>query len=130
MRIRSGRILRKSQERLRTLLDINNAIVTKLTREELFTAIAEVLARVIKFDRIALSIYDPQSDVLRIVTYAGSYRRDDYTPLGRVLDLNDSPAGWAFLHQKPLVRSDLEVERRTSSEERAYGHGFRFFPLI
>ncbi|HSE89129.1 MAG TPA: sigma 54-interacting transcriptional regulator [Candidatus Binatia bacterium] len=117
--------LRKSQERLRTLLDINNAIVTKLTREELFTAISEVLVRVIKFDRLALSIYDPEADVLRIVTYAGPYHRDDYTPIGRVLDLNDSPAGRAFLNQKPLLRRDLEAERQTSSEERAYGHGFR-----
>lgn len=117
--------LRKSQERLQTLLDINNAIVTKLTREELFTAIAEVLGRVIKFDRLTLSMYDAESDILRIVTYAGPYRRDDYTPIGRVLDLNDSPAGWAFLNQKPLLRRDLEVERQTSSDERAYGHGFR-----
>jgi formate hydrogenlyase transcriptional activator len=117
--------LRQSQERLRTLLDINNAIVTKLTREELFTAISEVLARVIKFDRLALAMYDPESDVLRLVTYAGPYHRDDYTPIGRVLDLNDSPAGRAFLNQKPVLRRDLETERQTSSEQRAYGHGFK-----
>jgi formate hydrogenlyase transcriptional activator len=120
-----GDALRRSQERLRTLLDINNAIVSKLTREELFTAISEVLARMIKFDRLALSMYDPESDVLRIVTYAGPYRREDYTPIGRELDLNDSPAGRAFLSQKPVLRRDLESERETSSEERAYGHGFR-----
>jgi formate hydrogenlyase transcriptional activator len=124
-RKKADEALRKSQERLRTLLDINNAIVTKLTREELFTAISEVLGRVIQFDRLALSIYDPEANVLRIVTYAGPYRRDDYTPIGRVLDLNDSPAGRAFLNQKPLLRSNLESERQTSSEERAYGHGFR-----
>ena len=121
----AGDALRKSQEHLRTLLDITNAIVTKLTREELFTAISEVLARVIKFDRLALAIYDSESDVLRLVTYAGPYRRDDYTPIGRVLDLNDSPAGRAFVNQKPVLRRDLELERQTSSEERAYGHGFR-----
>jgi formate hydrogenlyase transcriptional activator len=121
----AGDALSKSQERLRTLLDINNAIVTKLTREELFTAISEVLARVIKFDRLALSMYDPESDVLRLVTYVGPYRRNDYSPIGRVLDLDDSPAGRAFLNQKPVLRRDLESERQTSSEERAYGHGFR-----
>ena len=121
----AGDTLRKSQERLRMLLDINNAIVTKLTRDELFTAISQVLARVIKFDRLALSMYDAESAVLRIVTYAGPYQRDDYTPVGRVLDLNDSPAGRAFLNQKPVLRGDLESERQTSSEERAYGHGFR-----
>ena len=121
----TGDALSKSQERLRTLLDINNAIVSKLTREELFTAIAEVLARVIQFDRLALAMHDPEFDVLRLVTYAGPYRREDYTPVGRVLDLNDSPAGRAFLSQKPVLRRDLESERQTSSEQRAYGHGFR-----
>ena len=30
----------------------------------------------------------------------------------------------AFLNQKPVLRRDLESERQTSSEERAYGHGF------
>ena len=125
--------LRSSQERLRTLLDINNAIVTKLSRDDLFAAISEVLARVIKFDRLALSIYDPEVDALRIVTYTGPYRRDDYTPIGRVLALKDSPAGWAFMNRKPLLCPDLETERHSSSEERAYGHGFRSlcaFPLI
>jgi formate hydrogenlyase transcriptional activator len=129
----AGDALTQSQEHLRTLLDINNAIVTKLTREELFTTIAEVLARVIKFDRLALSIYDPEADVLRIVTYAGSYQRVDYTPIGRELSLMDSPAGLAFLNRQPVLRTDLETERQTSSEERAYGHGFRSlcaFPLI
>jgi formate hydrogenlyase transcriptional activator len=125
--------LRNSQERLQTLLDINNAIVTKLSRDDLFTVISEVLARIIKFDRLALSIYDPESDALRIVTYTGPYRRDDYTPIGRVLALKDSPAGWAFLNRKPLLCPDLETERHSSSEERAYGHGFRSLcacPLI
>ncbi|HEU4343912.1 MAG TPA: sigma 54-interacting transcriptional regulator [Candidatus Binatia bacterium] len=132
-RRRTDEALKKSEERLRTLLDINNAIVTKLTRDELFTAISEALGRVIPFDRLSLSLYDPELDSLRIVTYAGPYRRDDYTPIGRVLKLDDSPAGWAFLNQKPLLRRDLETERQTSSEERAYGHGFRSLcslPLI
>lgn len=124
-RKRAEEALRKSEERRRTLLEINNAIITKLTRDELFHAICEALGRVIPFDRVALSLYDPEVDVLRIVTYAGPYRRPDYSPIGRELDLRDSPAGWAFLHQKPLLRRDLETERQSSSEERAHGHGFR-----
>ena len=115
------------------LLDINNAIITKLTRDELFSAISEAVRRVIPFDRLALSLYDTDAGILRLVTYAGPYRRDDYTPVGRVLELNDSPAGLAFLSQKPVIRSDLETDRRTSSDERAFGHGFRSLcalPLI
>jgi formate hydrogenlyase transcriptional activator len=117
--------LKKSEEHLRTLLGINNAVVTKLTRDELFSAIAEVLGRAMPFDRLSLSLYDADAAVLRLVTYAGPYQRDDYTPIGRVLELQDSPAGLAFSSQAPILRRDLEAERQTSSEERAFGHGFR-----
>jgi formate hydrogenlyase transcriptional activator len=117
--------LEKSEGRLRTLLGINNAIVSKLTRDELFQAISGAVGRVISFDRLSLSLHDPEADVLRLVTYAGPYRRDDYSPIGRVLELRDSPAGLAFLDQKPILRRDLEIERQTSSEERAFRHGFR-----
>ena len=124
---------KKSEEHLRTLLGINNAVVTKLTKDELFCAIAEVLGRAISFDRLSLSLHDADADVLRLVTYAGPYQRDDYTPIGRVLELHDSPAGLAFVGQRPILRSDLEARRQTLSEERAFGHGFRSvcaLPLI
>jgi formate hydrogenlyase transcriptional activator len=124
-RKRAEQALQLSEERLRTLLDINNAIVTRLTRDELFRAISDALGRVISFDRLSLSLYDANAHVLRLVTYAGPYQRDDYTPIGRELDLNDSPAGLAFCSQKPVIRADLETVQRTSSEERALGHGFR-----
>jgi formate hydrogenlyase transcriptional activator len=132
-RKRADEALKKSEEHLRTLLGINNAVVTKLTRDELFCAIAEVLGGAIPFDRLSLSLYDPPAAVLRLVTYAGPYQRDDYTPIGRVLELHDSPAGMAFVSQKPVLRSDLEAQRQTSSEERAFSHGFRSvcaLPLI
>ena len=132
-RKRAEEAVKKSEERLRTLLDINNAIVTRLTRDELFVAIAEALARVISFDRLSLSLHDSSANVLRLVTYAGPYQRDDYTPIGRVLALNDSPAGLAFLTQKIVIRTDLESEQQTSSERRALGHGFQSLcalPLI
>jgi formate hydrogenlyase transcriptional activator len=124
-RKRAEEALRKSEERVRAILDINNAIITKLTRDELFHAICEALARVVPFDRVALSLSEPESDILRLVTYAGSYHRADYTPIGRALDLKDSPAGLAFSNQRPVLRTDLETKRQTSSENRAYGHGFR-----
>ena len=124
---------RRSEQRQRLLLEINNAVVTKLTREDLFQAICEAMARVIVFDRVALTLYEPESNSLRLVTFAGSYIRGDYTPIGRKLALNDSAAGIAFTEQKPVLRTDLETARETSSDERAYGHGFRSLcalPLI
>ena len=132
-RTRADAALKKSESRLRALLEINNAIIAKLNRDELFTAIADALAQIIWFDRLALSLHDPESNVLRIVSYAGTYQRADYTPVGRVLQLDDSPAGQAFMQQKAVVRPNLEAERLTSSEERAFAHGFRSMcalPLI
>ncbi|MGH7844044.1 MAG: sigma 54-interacting transcriptional regulator, partial [Candidatus Binatia bacterium] len=132
-RKRAEEALKKNEQRLRALLDINNAIITKLTRDELFSAICDALTGVIPFDRMALSLYESESDILRLVTYAGPYQRADYSPIGRVMDLKDSPVGQAFAQQKPVLRRDLETERQTSSDERAYGHGFRSLcalPLI
>ena len=125
--------LRSSEQRQRMLLEINNAVVTKLTREDLFQAICEAMTRVVTFDRVALTLHEPESNVLRLVTYAGPYRREDYTPIGRALALDDSAAGMAFTGKKPVLRTDLEQEQKTSSDKRAYGHGFRSLcalPLI
>jgi formate hydrogenlyase transcriptional activator len=132
-RTRADAALKESESRLRALLEINNAIIAKLNRDELFSAIADALARIVRFDRLALSLHDPEANVLRIVSYAGTYQRADYTPLGRVLQLDDSPAGQAFLQRRAVVRPNLEAERLTSSEERAYAHGFHSMcslPLI
>src|SRR4030095_15174436 len=124
-RSRSEASLKRSEAQRRMLLDINNAVISKLSRDDLWTAIGEAVRRVVPFDRLALAEYDPKQDCLRIVNYAGPYRREDYTPIGRKLILDDSPAGVAFTGQKYVLRSDLELERLTTSEERAYGHGFR-----
>ena len=124
-RSRAEQSLRRSESRRRMLLEINNAIVTQLSRDELWTSIAAALRRVVPFDRLALSQYDPKDRQLRIVTYAGPYQREDYTPVGRELKLDDSPAGLAFTSGKYVLRRDLEQDRVTASEERAYGHGFR-----
>ncbi|MGH7325994.1 MAG: cyclic nucleotide-binding domain-containing protein [Candidatus Rokuibacteriota bacterium] len=53
-------------ERHRTLLAINNAIISNLTQEALFRAIAGALRRVVPFDRTAIFLHDPLKDVLRL----------------------------------------------------------------
>ncbi len=124
-RSRADESLHRSEAQRRMLLDINNAVITKLSREDLWSAISNAVRRIVPFDRLALSQYDPKQKRLLIVTYGGPYQRDDYTPVGRELKLDDSPAGLAFTSLKYVLRRDLETERTTSSEERAYNHGFR-----
>jgi len=118
--------------RRRSILEINNAIVTKLTRDEVFRAICDALAQVLPYDRIALSLYDAETNSVRLVAYEGPLRTD-YSPVGNVHDLDDSHIGWVFKEQRPLLRHDLETERHFSSEYRAFKNGFRSLcalPLI
>ncbi len=124
-RCRADESLRRSEAQRRMLLEINNAVVTKRARDELWAAISEAVRCIVPFDRLALSQHDTHQNQLLIVTYGGPYQRDDYTPVGRELKLDDSPAGLAFTSQKYVLRRDLETERVTNSEERAYSHGFR-----
>lgn len=126
------RTLADTAARRRTVLEINNAIVTKLTRDEVFRAICEALARVVSYDRIALSLHDVDTGSVRLVAYEGTFRTD-YSPIGNIHDLDDSHVGWVFKEQRPLLRSDLEKERSFSSEDRAFNNGFRSLcalPLI
>ena len=131
-RKRAAEALGRSEERLRMLLDINNAIITKLTRDELFHAICEAFGRVVQFDRVALCLYEPELDILRLVAFEGSFR-SHYFNVGLALDPKDSHVGLAFLQQRPLLRRDLETERQFSAEDRAFTDGIRSMcalPLI
>ncbi|MGH7409078.1 MAG: hypothetical protein ACREKF_13865 [Candidatus Methylomirabilales bacterium] len=51
-------------ERYRILLEINNALIANLTREDLFRAIADAVRRVVPFDRTAIFLHDPDKDIL------------------------------------------------------------------
>ncbi len=58
-----------SETGYRLLLEVNNAIISNLTRESLFRAIAEALRKVVPFDRAIL--YDAENDVLRTFALEG-----------------------------------------------------------
>lgn len=131
-RKRAEEALAKSERRLKALLKINNAIVTKLTREELFRAICDALGEVIPFDRIGLTLYNSETHTLRLVAFEGPLRTE-FSPIGREFDPDDSHVGWVLANQRPLIRRDLESEHEFTSEHRIFEHGFRSlcaFPLI
>ncbi len=57
----------RTAERYRTLLEINNAIITNLTQESLLNAICDAVQRVVPLYRAALTLYDPDTDSIRIL---------------------------------------------------------------
>ncbi|HYK87730.1 MAG TPA: GAF domain-containing protein, partial [Acidobacteriota bacterium] len=131
-RKRAEESLRKSEERWRTLLEINNAIITNLSQDALLRSIADTLLRVAPFDRAALTLYQPDKDVFRFVAIEGVPASGYFQP-GVEIGPQDSSVAWVFRHQKPILRSDLEKEQEYLNERRLAAEGMRshcVVPLI
>jgi formate hydrogenlyase transcriptional activator len=116
-------------ERFRTLLEINNAVISSLTREDLFKAIAGALRRVISFDRTAIFLHDPDTDALRLFILESSLPTS-YFAVGMEMLPGESHVGWAFRHQRHLVRRDLGIGQRYPMEERAFQDGIRSYVIV
>ena len=53
-------------EKYRVLLEITNAIVSNLDRDELFKAIAHEIQKILTFDRTGITLYDPSTEHFQI----------------------------------------------------------------
>src|SRR3989441_6387107 len=116
-------------ERSRTLLRINNAIISNLTREALFHAIAEALRGVVPFDRTAIFLHDPERDVLRLFVLESSLS-SQYFVVGLEMGTGESHVGWVFQNRRPLLRRDLQKERQYEVEDRALADGVRSYVIV
>jgi formate hydrogenlyase transcriptional activator len=124
--------LKVAEQRIRILLEVNNAIINKLNQDELLRAVCKALQGVLPFNRSAITLYVPERDTLRIVAQNDDYSSDFFS-VGRELDRKDSHAGWAFERQRPLVRRNLESESESFTERLLLKQGVRSIcvaPLI
>src|SRR5207248_9477248 len=107
--------LRKSEERSRTLLEINNAIITNLAQDALLHSVAKTLRRLIPFSTAAFTLYNAERDTFRVVTEG---LRSDHFRDGLEFDRQQSVAGWVFDHRRPAPRRNLEKEQQYPNERR------------
>jgi formate hydrogenlyase transcriptional activator len=121
------------RERHRVLLEINNAIISNLSRESLFRAITEALRQIVPFDRAVLPLYDPERDVFQTFALEGpvlpGHVHDVHTEIRR----HGTGAGWVLDHRRPLLKRDLEVERELAADEMLLAggiHAYMIVPLI
>jgi formate hydrogenlyase transcriptional activator len=124
--------LHKSEEQNRSLLQINNAIILNLTEHALLHSISEALHRVIPFDRCAITLYQPERNTFRFLAVDGDLLSEHFRA---ELEYSHSEtcAGWVFDNQEPLLRRNLEKERRYSNERRLAAEGIQsmcVLPLI
>ena len=121
--------LRKSEEQNRSLLEINNAIITNLTQQALLHSISEALHPVISFDRCAITLYQPERDSFRFLAVEGELL-SDYFRTGLEFSRNETCGSWVFDHQRPLVRRDLEKEQQYPNERRLASEGIQSMCVV
>ena len=102
--------LARDRDRLRLLLDVNNAIVSTLDLRQLFHAITSSLRRVMHHEYTSLALFEPATQSLRLLAL-------DF-PAGHGLlheqidvPLSDSPAGAALMNRSStrFTRPELEA---------------------
>src|SRR6266576_3618400 len=128
-RKRAVEALRKSEERWRTLLEINNAIITNLTQEALLHAVTESLRRVIPFDRAGFSLYVPERKTFRLLA-TESECSSDYFRVGLELKRGEGISTWVFDHQQPVLRRDLEKEQQYPNDRRHLADGIYSYCVV
>jgi formate hydrogenlyase transcriptional activator len=121
--------LRKSEEKNRILLQINNAIITNLTQQALLHSISEALHPVFPFDRCAITLYQPERDSFRFLAVEGELH-SDYFRTGLEFSRDETCGSWVFEHLRPLVRRDLGKEQQYPNERRLAAEGIRSMCVV
>jgi formate hydrogenlyase transcriptional activator len=116
-------------ERHRALLEINNAIISNLTRDALFQAIAQALRGIVPFDRTAIFLHDPSRNLLRLFVLQSSLP-SDYFVVGLEMGAGETHVGRVFQEQRPLLRRDLARERQYAMEDHALADGVRSYVIV
>jgi formate hydrogenlyase transcriptional activator len=121
--------LRKSEQKNRILLQINNAIITNLTQQTLLHSISEALHPVFPFDRCAITLYQPERDSFRFLAVEGELH-SDYFQTGLEFSRGETCGSWVFEHLGPLVRRDLEKEQEYANERRLAAEGIHSMCVV
>jgi formate hydrogenlyase transcriptional activator len=107
------RQLARERDRLRVLLEVNNAMVSKLDLHALLNAISASLRRVIHHEYTSLALYEPATNQMRMLALdfpqgKGLMREEMTVPL------DGSMSGKAFRMRQPLVLDRAAMEEFSS----------------
>jgi formate hydrogenlyase transcriptional activator len=97
-------------QRYEALLEMADLVVRHHTLPGLFVALAERLSHIATADAGHFALYDPEKNVMR-----GHFWQKNELSYDAERILNESPSGWVWQNQQPLVVPDLAAEPRFSS---------------
>lgn len=98
-------------QQYRTLLEVSESIAAHRDLQALFHEIAECLHRVVRFEYMQLILHGAERNIMRVHLLEAPDPSGDV--LGcQELPVEESPGGWAWQRQEPLVVSSIEHETR------------------
>jgi formate hydrogenlyase transcriptional activator len=94
-----------------SLLDVSQAILQHRDLDGLFRDLAVRLRSIVPFDFISLVFYDAASNTMRLHILESASEVEPHVPEMEIT-ADESPSGWVYLHQEPLVIPDVNEETR------------------
>ena len=109
----------RERDRLRTLFDITNALVSKVERDELFSAISGQLSKVIRHDYALLTLRNTETGLLDVYALHSTGPqcceafKGPFNPVGM-------PAEEVLATGRPVVARDTDIDRYPNSDFRRF----------
>jgi formate hydrogenlyase transcriptional activator len=97
-------------KRYETLLEVAGSVLSQVDLSELFRDLLQRLHEVGEFDFLNLVLHDPTRNVMRLNVLQALIPVT--LPMSLELPVGNSPAGWVWQNQKPLLLRDLTDENR------------------
>src|SRR3989449_9866880 len=122
--------LRLAPDQLAALVEIHRAVAGHLDRKALFTAIAQVLQRVVPVSRVILLLSDRDPSTLTVYAAYGKLGVEFYQ--GQTIARAGSIPGWVVEHGRPFVldRAEHVRERFPVSYERLQRWGMESVAVV
>jgi formate hydrogenlyase transcriptional activator len=104
-------LLTRERDRLRLLLDVNNAVVSRLDLDDVFEAVSACLRRVIPHEVCKLLLYEPETRRFR--TYVPHFAESErmMADCQAYPDCARSPAGIAVTTRRPALFGEEELRQ-------------------
>jgi formate hydrogenlyase transcriptional activator len=104
------RQLTRERDRLQLLLEVNNAVVSHLDLDDVFTAVSTCLRRVIPHDSSSLLLYDPETRQYRV--HVRLFAKDhSFIEEGQAAPDDRSPCGVVISACEPAVFDERALQR-------------------
>lgn len=97
-------------EQHQALLEVAEAISEHRDLDALFRDLARRLPRVVPVNFVALSLHDPTQNIMRLHTIQANVPADLIG--GHEEAIDNTPSGWVWQTQQPLIVPDLVTEKR------------------